>query len=93
VVIVLLDTEFKPAPCELVAKTVNVYSFPGFNPVTVIGDVVPVAVIPPGVDIAVYPVIGYPPSDAGAVYATVAVDDPVFVASPIVGAPGVLGFI
>jgi len=41
----------------------------------------------------VYSVIAYPPSDAGAVNPTVAVVVPVFVAVPIVGAPGVLGFI
>jgi len=89
----LLDSELIPAPCELVAKTTNVYSVPGVNPVTVIGVPVPVPVIPPGVDIAVYSVIAYPPSDAGAVNPTVAVVVPVFVAVPIVGAPGVLGFI
>jgi len=32
-----------------------------------------------------------PPFDAGAVKATVAVEGPVFVATPIVGAPGTLG--
>jgi hypothetical protein len=47
-----------------------------------------VPVILSGVETAVYEVMGTPPSDTGAVYATVAVDDPVAVAVPIVGAPG-----
>jgi hypothetical protein len=47
-----------------------------------------VPVIPPGEDVAVYSVIVAPPLLAGAVYATVAVVDPVAVAVPIVGAPG-----
>jgi hypothetical protein len=47
-----------------------------------------VPVILPGEDVAVYSVIVAPPLLAGAVYATVAVDDPVAVAVPIVGAPG-----
>jgi len=44
-------------------------------------------VIPPGEDVAVYKVI-VDPLLAGAVKATVAVVCPVFVAVPIVGAPG-----
>jgi hypothetical protein len=47
-----------------------------------------VPVTPPGEDVAVYKVMVAPPSLAGAVYATVAVDTPVAVAVPIVGAPG-----
>jgi hypothetical protein len=47
-----------------------------------------VPVIPLGLDVAVYDVITEPPSFAGAVYATVAVVEPVAVAVPIVGAPG-----
>jgi hypothetical protein len=42
----------------------------------------------PGEDVAVYNVIVAPPLLAGAVYATVAVVEPVAVAVPIVGAPG-----
>jgi hypothetical protein len=45
-------------------------------------------VTPPGDEVAVYEVIGDPPLLAGAVYATVAVDELVAVAVPIVGAPG-----
>jgi hypothetical protein len=47
-----------------------------------------VPVIPLGLDVAVYDVIGEPPLFAGAVYETVAVVDPVAVAVPIVGALG-----
>jgi hypothetical protein len=42
----------------------------------------------PGDDVAVYEVIVAPPSEAGAVYVTVAVVAPVAVAVPIVGALG-----
>jgi hypothetical protein len=58
----------------------------------VIGDEPPVAVIPPGLDVTVYPVIvaGYP-AYAGAVKATSAEVAPAFVAVPIVGAPGNAG--
>jgi hypothetical protein len=49
--------------------------------------------MPPGDDVAVYNVIAEPPSLAGAVYATVAVEDPVAVAVPIVGAPGTLAVV
>ena len=57
------------------------------RPVTAIGLAVPVPVIPPGLDVTVYPVIAEPPSLAGAVKATVACAFPA-VAVPIVGAPG-----
>ena len=49
-----------------------------------------VAVTPPGEEVATYDVIVAPPSEPGAVKATVAVVDPVAVAVPIVGAPGVV---
>jgi hypothetical protein len=55
--------------------------------VTEIGDELPDAVIPPGLEVAVYDVIAAPPSLAGAVNATLAVV-PETVAVPIVGAPG-----
>jgi hypothetical protein len=55
--------------------------------VTVIGLVVPVPVNPPGLEVAVYPVIAEPPLLAGAVNVTVACPFPA-VAVPIVGAPG-----
>jgi hypothetical protein len=56
--------------------------------VKVIGDVVDEAIMPPGVDVPMYPMIAAPPFEAGAVNAAVAVVDPVFVAVPIVGASG-----
>ena len=54
-----------------------------------IGDA-PVPVNPPGDEVAVYVTAPAPRSD-GAVYATVAVLEPVAVAVPIVGAPGIRG--
>jgi hypothetical protein len=57
------------------------------SPVTVIGLVEPVPVKPPGLEVAVYPVIAEPPLLAGAVNVTVACAFPA-VAVPIVGAPG-----
>jgi hypothetical protein len=71
-----------------VAVTVNVYEVPAVNPVTVIGELEPLPVMLPGVEVAVYPVIVDPPSLAGAVNATVAFLFVPAVAVPIVGAPG-----
>jgi hypothetical protein len=42
-----------PTPTPFVAVTVNVYAVPFVNPVTVIGDVVPVALNPPIFDVTV----------------------------------------
>jgi hypothetical protein len=50
-----------PVPNTLVAFTVNVYAVPLVNPVIVIGDEVPDAVMFPGLEVTVYSVIGYPP--------------------------------
>jgi hypothetical protein len=50
----------------------NVYAVEPLNPPTVIGDEAPVPVLPPGHDVAVYPVILVPPLQTGAVNATVA---------------------
>ena len=44
--------------------------------------------MPPGDDVTVYPVMGEPPLEAGAVQATEAVPPPEPVAVPMVGAPG-----
>jgi hypothetical protein len=80
-----------PVPIAFVAVTVNVYATPDVRPDTVIvpePEVARLPVIPPGLDVAVYSVIGTPPSDTGAVYETVAVVAPIAVAVPIVGAPG-----
>jgi len=85
-----------PVPIALVAVTVNVYEVPPVKPVTLIVPepaVAKVPVPPLGEDVAVYNVIVEPPSLAGAVYATVAVEDPVAVAVPIVGAPGTLAVV
>lgn len=60
-------TDSGPSPAALVARTVNVYEVPLVNPVTTIGDAVPVAVMLPGVLVTVYPVIALPPLLAGAV--------------------------
>lgn len=60
---------------------------PLLRPVTVIGLDPPVPVTPPGLAVAVYPVIVAPPSDAGAVKVTLAWASPA-VAVPMVGAPG-----
>jgi hypothetical protein len=80
-----------PIPPGVVPLTVNVYAVFTVKPLTVIGDV-PVAVIPPGDEVAVY-VIAPVPASVGAVNATVAVVEPVAVAVPIVGAAGLLGHV
>jgi hypothetical protein len=51
------------------------------------GDVVPIAVMLPGLDVTVYPVITLPPVLDGATKATLAVVLPA-VATTLVGAPG-----
>jgi hypothetical protein len=76
-----------PYPTRFCAATVNVYAVPFVNPVIVMGDAEPVAVTPPGLDVTRYPVIGDPPSLAGAVKVTDA-EALAPVAVPIVGAPG-----
>lgn len=64
------DAELVPTP--FTAVTVKVYAVPFVSPVTVMGEVEPVAMIPPGDDVTVYPVIDSPPVKAGAVNAMVA---------------------
>jgi hypothetical protein len=59
-------------PTLLVAVTVNVYAVPFVRPVTVRGDDAPLAVSPPGLEVAVKLVIATPPVIAGAVNVTVA---------------------
>jgi hypothetical protein len=86
--VTLLDrADAGPVPIALVAVTVKVYAVPLVKPVTVIGLTVPVAVSPPGLEVAVYPVIDPPPLLDGAVNAKVACALPA-VAVPMVGAPG-----
>ena len=85
----LESPEGAPVPCALVAVTVKVYVVPLVRPVTV-ADVAPdptLAVIPPGDEVTVYPVIGDPPLDAGGVQVTVAEASPA-VAEAAVGLPG-----
>jgi hypothetical protein len=79
-------------PEAFVAVTVNVYAVLGASPVTVM---VPAAapdrvpVFPPGLDVAVYFVIGEPPSDVGAVKRrTTTSGEPVAATCVISGAPG-----
>ena len=71
------------------AVTEQLYAVPLLRPVTLIGLAAPVAVrvAPPPVQDTVYPVIGEPPSEAGAVKAIEALPLPA-VAVPMVGAPG-----
>jgi hypothetical protein len=85
-------TEFVVAEAELVpyallAVTVNVYVVPFERPVTVIGELPPVAVNPPVLEVTVYVVIALPPSDADAVNEIVASPFPA-VALTDVGALG-----
>jgi hypothetical protein len=64
-----------------------VYAVPFVRPLTVIGEADPVAVMLPGLDVTVYPVIAPPPTLEGAVKATDADKFPA-VAVPMVGASG-----
>jgi hypothetical protein len=70
-----------------VAHTANVYAVPLVKPVTLIGEEAADAIIPWGVEIAVYAEIAEPPTLDGAVNATDA-DSPPAVAVPMVGALG-----
>jgi hypothetical protein len=78
-------------PTAFVAVTVNVYAVPFVKPVTVIGLDVPVAIMLPGFDVTVKPVISLPPSFAGGVNDTVAWVLPA-VATTAVGTPGAVAF-
>jgi hypothetical protein len=74
-------------PTAFVAVTVNVYAVPGVSPVTVMVPE-PEPEPPLGLEVAVYCVIGEPPSLPGAVNLTLAVVDPVAMTAPIPGMPG-----
>jgi hypothetical protein len=84
--------EFAEGPTEFDAYTVKVYAVFDCNPVTVKGDDAPVAVYPPGEDVAVNEVAAAPV--AAGVKVTVAAPllyarlVPISVAVPIVGALG-----
>ena len=56
------------------------------------GDVVPIAVKLPGLDVTLYPVIALPPLLDGATKATLAVAVPA-VAATLVGAPGTIAVV
>ena len=78
-------------PAAFVAVTVNVYEVPTVSPVTVIWPEPArdtVAVPPAGLEVAVYVVIGEPPSDEGLVNVTVAVVVSVDDTAPMPGWPG-----
>lgn len=64
---------------------------PAVKPETVKGEEAPVAVKPPGLEVAVYDVIAELPVSAGAVKATLAEVLVAAEAVPIVGAPGDVG--
>jgi hypothetical protein len=54
VVVTVLEGELAgPIPPAFVAVTVNVYAVPEANPGTVIGEEAPLAVSPPGLEVAV----------------------------------------
>src|SRR5450631_3305991 len=58
-------TDAGPVPMTFVAVTVKVYPTPFVRPATTRGLAAPLAVNPPGLEVAVYPVIGSPPVEAG----------------------------
>jgi hypothetical protein len=72
-------------PLAFVAVAVNVYAVPFVSPVTTIGDVAPVAVMFPGLDVTVY-VADAPPVAPGVNVTEACAFPPVAV--PIVGACG-----
>jgi hypothetical protein len=71
-----------------VAVTVNVYEVPLERPVIVIGELAPVAVNPPMLEVTVYLIIDEPPSDEGALNEIVASPFPRTAVTPV-GDPGV----
>ena len=88
-------TELEAADAADVASplpkvTVKVYAVPRVSPVTIIGDVAPVAVIDPGDEVTVYVVPSGFPRYVGAVNETETLTKSDADAEPIVGAPGCL---
>jgi len=79
-------------PTPFVAVTEHAYVVPAARPDTVIGEAAPVPVRPPGLQVAVYPVIAEPPFEAGGVKLMEAWLLP-GVAEPMVGAPGTVAAI
>jgi hypothetical protein len=81
-----------PVPIAFVAVTVNVYDSPAVKPLTVIGDEDAVPVKPPGLDVAVKPVIAEPPLSDGAsnvteILVVLAAEPATFVGAPGTEAP------
>jgi hypothetical protein len=74
-------------PIAFVAVTVNVYEVPLERPVIVIGELAPVAVNPPMLEVTVYLIIDEPPSDEGALNEIVASPFPRTAVTPV-GASG-----
>ena len=85
----LLALDALPVPTAFVAVTVKVYAVPFVRPVTVIGELPPVPVNPPGLEVTVYEVIALPPLLAGGVNETVTCPLPL-TPETLVGAPGVV---
>ena len=71
-------------PPEFVAVTLNVYAVFAINPNTIIGEVIPIDVITPGLLVTVYPVIV--PVPLGAVKAILTELESITVAVPMMGA-------
>jgi hypothetical protein len=80
-------TEATLAPALLTATTVNVYLVPLTKPSTSHDKLVLVQDLAPGDEVTEYPVIGAPPSEAGADHDTVADSTPATANTPF-GAPG-----
>src|SRR5689334_11689887 len=78
-----------PSPTAFVATTVNVYAVPFVRPFTCALVAAPSTstVTPSGADVIAYPVIGEPPSLAGADHITVALESAA-IATTLVGAAG-----
>jgi hypothetical protein len=74
-------------PIAFIATTVNVYAVPFVSPYTEIVLVNPVPILPSGLDITLYPVIGLPPSLTGGVKLTAAWALPAVAVTPV-GASG-----
>ena len=83
-----------PVPMTLVATTVKAYEEPLVKPVTA-HEVVPLVVQMklPGEDVTVYPVMGDPPLEAGAVQETTDWPLAFEVATTLTGAPGTVGMV
>ena len=81
--VTLLDAdEASLVPTLFVAVTVNVYAVPLLRPVTLSGELAPVAVRPPGLAVTVYELILAPPLLAGKLNATNALASPPVAVTP-----------